>query len=414
MPVPVPLVEAPRHESLLAAPISALSSSASSGSAARLGQKQPRATFLGRVFDMLATRSANDPTLSWSMDGTALVIWRREVFEREVLPAFFPSQKLSTFFRSIQRFAFKRMTAANGAISFAHPALTHMSSREDFLAVEPKDEVQTANGKQARLFPGLSRRTLISKAPMHALPATVPIYVGMYCAACLRMPPLWTECHDPNAGRVLRCNYCWTGYPPVTTLSWRQGYYGTSERVLSSGMHMAPSAGDGTSSTCGTGSLAEPTSPAEEPVGKITQESASPCISIDSDSRAELDVTGPKPEIRVQEEPGMSSRAGRASPAPSRCAENQTSQDNSESLACTHSSTKSLPSSLASNALRSPNPARKMVRFADEVEYDSDCEPQTPLSRTEPRQRYECEETGCGVCFTQEAALEAHCALMGH
>ncbi|KAF7291338.1 C2H2-type domain-containing protein [Mycena indigotica] len=227
---------------------------------------QSRHTFLGELFDMLSKRPKDDATISWSSDGKSMVIKKVDAFEKDVLPVFFPSQKKRTFFRTLQRFSFKRLTDKHGAVSFTHADLNDRSTRAEFLAVPPKldpprkergkagdsdsekkgevtppssaTSAASANPATANTGPAPMTAAQFTPSPTPATPTTtassgeastvgiprshptpppfdkanqIPL-TSMYCASCHQLPPRWTEYHYPDVGGVVRCGYCGQGY----------------------------------------------------------------------------------------------------------------------------------------------------------------------------------------------------------
>ncbi|KAF7297478.1 C2H2-type domain-containing protein [Mycena indigotica] len=101
-----------------------------------------RATFLGRVFDMLTPAYVSDHnpgSLSWRSNGTSMIIRDPTLFAETLLPSAFPGQKdAKVFLRSLQDYDFRHKTQKGGHIFIKHPALNITSTREEFTAIPRK------------------------------------------------------------------------------------------------------------------------------------------------------------------------------------------------------------------------------------------------------------------------------------
>ncbi|CAD8045019.1 unnamed protein product [Paramecium primaurelia] len=62
--------------------------------------------FLQKLFNILESKQHED-CIQWSQDGNSIVIICAELFEEKVMPSYFNSTKISTFYRQLSQYGFK-------------------------------------------------------------------------------------------------------------------------------------------------------------------------------------------------------------------------------------------------------------------------------------------------------------------
>ncbi|CAD8206304.1 unnamed protein product [Paramecium pentaurelia] len=96
--------------------------------------------FLQKLFHILQSKQHED-CIQWSQDGNSLLIISAELFEVMVMPSYFNSTKISTFYRQLSQYGFKVKQNENRQKQFYHSNF-QQGNIEKLLNIEKRKKLQ--------------------------------------------------------------------------------------------------------------------------------------------------------------------------------------------------------------------------------------------------------------------------------
>ncbi|KAJ7059101.1 hypothetical protein C8F01DRAFT_1232200 [Mycena amicta] len=113
-------------------------------------------TFMPTMYKLLSSKDATvTRAVSWSADGTIIVITDVELWEKTVLPAYFPKTKPASWKRAMNAYGFKR-TAVPGTtiVAWAHATLRNTTSQLEFVSICGASRTKRKLDSETAVFTG--------------------------------------------------------------------------------------------------------------------------------------------------------------------------------------------------------------------------------------------------------------------
>ncbi|CAD8119628.1 unnamed protein product [Paramecium sonneborni] len=148
--------------------------------------------FLQKLFNILESKEHED-CIQWNEDGKSILIISAEKFEEQVMPSYFNSTKVSTFYRQLSQYGFKVKQNEKRQKQFHHCNF-QQGNLEKLLKIErlkKTQQHQDFNNSLSEENKKLNNQLKLLQKQQQAIQAQLNIHTQIYLLICKQMKNIY-------------------------------------------------------------------------------------------------------------------------------------------------------------------------------------------------------------------------------